>query len=130
MFESAEIGHRIGKKAYKQSVPELRQSLLAAQYELLQKAGFPVLILVNGVDGAGKRATVNLLNEWMDPRHIRTEAFVHLRDEQALRPEMWRFWQALPARGNVGMFLAAQRPYRHPLRLLVHRTHPGAGAGS
>ena len=107
MFESAEIGHRIGKKAYKQSVPELRQSLLAAQYELLQKAGFPVLILVNGVDGAGKRATVNLLNEWMDPRHIRTEAFVHLRDEQALRPEMWRFWQALPARGNVGMFLGS-----------------------
>ena len=35
-------------------------------------ASFPSLILVNGVDGAGKGETVNLFNEWMDPRHIHT----------------------------------------------------------
>ena len=107
MFESAEIGHRIDRKSYRASVPALRQALLAAQYELLAKAGFPVLILVNGVDGAGKRDTVNLLNQWMDPRHIRTEAFVQARDEHGQRPEMWRFWHALPPRGRIGIFLGS-----------------------
>ena len=31
-----------------------------------------LIVLIGGVDGAGKGETVNLLNEWMDPRHIRT----------------------------------------------------------
>jgi thymidylate kinase len=26
-------------------------------------------VVIGGVDGAGKGETVNLLNEWMDPRH-------------------------------------------------------------
>ena len=45
---------------------------------------------MNGVDGAGKGETVNLLNEWMDPRHIRTEAFGAIAPAETDRPEMWR----------------------------------------
>ncbi len=75
MFETAEIGHKLGKKVYEREEPKLRQALLAAQYRLLESGKFPVIIVVNGVNGAGKGETVNLFNEWMDPRHIRTEAF-------------------------------------------------------
>ena len=75
MFESAEIGHRRGKSEYKREEPKLRQALLAAQYALLENGKFPVIVLVNGVDGAGKGETVNLFNEWMDPRHVHTHAF-------------------------------------------------------
>lgn len=107
MFESAEIGHQIGKKAYKQREPQLREALLEAQYALLAQAKFPVIILVNGVDGAGKGETVNLLNEWMDPRHIRTEAFGAIDEEERGRPEMWRFWQVLPARGHIGILFGS-----------------------
>jgi polyphosphate:AMP phosphotransferase len=107
MFESAEIGHQISKKDYKVREPELRKALLGAQYELLERAKHPVIILVNGVDGAGKGETVNLLNEWMDPRHIRTEAFGALLDEERNRPEMWRFWQVLPAKGHIGILFGS-----------------------
>ena len=107
MFESAEIGHRISKKEYRQREPALREALLAAQYELLAGARFPVIILVNGVDGAGKGETVNLLNAWMDPRHIRTEAFGAISAEESSRPEMWRFWQVLPARGHIGILFGS-----------------------
>lgn len=107
MFESAEIGHSIPKKDYKAREPVLREALLGAQYQLLQKAKFPVIILVNGVDGAGKGETVNLLNEWMDPRHIRTEAFGALTDEERRHPEMWRFWQVLPPKGHIGIFFGS-----------------------
>jgi AMP-polyphosphate phosphotransferase len=107
MFESAEIGHRIDKKDYKQREPKLRSALLDAQYELLAKAKRPVIVLVNGVDGAGKGETVNLFNEWMDPRHIRTEAFGPWSDDERQRPEMFRFWQVLPAKGRIGILFGS-----------------------
>ena len=107
MFESAEIGHQLDKREYKREEPKLRQRLLALQYKLLEDAKFPVLILVNGVDGAGKGETVNLLNEWMDPRHIRTRAFGELTDSERKRPEMWRYWQALPPKGRIGIFFGS-----------------------
>jgi polyphosphate kinase 2 (PPK2 family) len=62
-------------KIYKTEEPVLREALLDAQYELKERGEFPVIILINGVDGAGKGETINLLNEWMDPRLISTRAF-------------------------------------------------------
>jgi len=103
MFESAELGHSIDKKSYTKIVPTLRADLLDAQYDLKQSGRFPVIILVNGVDGAGKGETVNLLNEWMDPRFIETHAFGDLTDEERERPPMWCFWRALPPRGKIGI---------------------------
>ena len=103
MFETAEIGHKLKKSVFKRREPKLRARLLELQYRLLKQSKFPVLILVNGVDGAGKGETVNLLNEWMDPRHIRTHAFGAPTDVERRRPEMWRFWQALPPRGRIGI---------------------------
>ena len=107
MFESAEIGHKLSKSEYKREEPKLRQELLRAQYDLLDNGKFPVVILVNGVDGAGKGETVNLLNEWMDPRHIHTHAFGAPSEDERARPPMWRFWQALPPKGKLGIFFGA-----------------------
>ncbi|HEX3097180.1 MAG TPA: polyphosphate:AMP phosphotransferase [Usitatibacter sp.] len=107
MFESAEIGHKLAKAVYKREEPLLRQRLLALQYQLLEKGGFPVIILVNGVDGAGKGETVNLLNEWMDPRHIRTRAFGPPTEAERERPEMWRFWRELPPKGHIGILFGS-----------------------
>ena len=61
------------------------------------------MILIAGVEGAGKGETVNLLNEWMDPRHIRTEAFGPISEHERRHPEMFRFWQVLPSKGHVGI---------------------------
>ncbi|TAN47407.1 MAG: polyphosphate:AMP phosphotransferase [Methylococcaceae bacterium] len=107
MFESAELGHKIDKATYDQEVPALREALLRAQYELIEKARFPVLILVGGVDGAGKSETVNLLNEWMDPRHIQTHGMGEPTQEELQRPYMWRFWRVLPPKGKIGILFGS-----------------------
>jgi polyphosphate:AMP phosphotransferase len=107
MFEAAEIGHRIPKEEYRTKEARLRQDLLKAQYDLLANAKFPVVMVIGGVDGAGKGETVNLLNEWMDPRHIVTRAFGELSDEEAERPPMWRFWRALPPKGRIGVLFGS-----------------------
>ena len=107
MFESAELGHKISKAGYAKELPVLREALLDAQMELIRVSGFPVIILLGGVDGAGRGETVNLLNEWMDPRHIETHGMGKPTEEELQRPEMWRFWQALPPKGKIGMFLGS-----------------------
>jgi polyphosphate:AMP phosphotransferase len=107
MFESAELNHKIEKEQYNREAPKLREDLLDAQYDLAQQKRFPVIIVVGGVDGAGKSETVNLLNEWMDPRHIHTHAFPEPSDEERERPYMWRFWRALPPRGKIAILYGA-----------------------
>jgi polyphosphate kinase 2 (PPK2 family) len=107
MFESAELGHCIAKSEYAAAVPKLREALLKAQYELLADKTFPVVIIIGGVDGAGKGETVNILNEWMDPRHIHTHAFGEMSDEERERPRMWRYWRALPPKGRIGILFGA-----------------------
>ncbi len=107
MFESAEIGHKIDKATYDKEVPALREALLNAQFDLAEKAKFPVIILVGGVDGAGKGETINLLNEWMDPRHIHAHAMSERSDEESQHPPMWRFWRALPPKGKIGVFFGS-----------------------
>ncbi len=119
MFESAEIGHKLTKTEYDESVPQLRAELLDTQFELLEQRRFAVVVLINGIDGAGKGETVNLLNEWMDPRHIETWALDEPTCEEAERARMWRFWRALPPKGKIGVLFGNW--YTEPIRGRVGR---------
>jgi polyphosphate:AMP phosphotransferase len=107
MFESAELGHKIDKATYDKEVPILREALLEAQMDLVKSCKFPVIILIGGLDGAGRGETVNLLNEWMDPRFIQTHGMGDPSEEELDRPMMWRFWRELPPKGKIGVFLGS-----------------------
>ena len=124
MFEAAETGHKLSKGEFKRIEPQLRADLLDAQYELSKLGRFPVVILISGVRGAGKGETVNLLNAWMDPRHIHTHAFDNPTDEERDRPPMWRYWRALPPKGRIGMLFGSW--YTAPIiDRVFKRTRPG-----
>jgi polyphosphate:AMP phosphotransferase len=107
MFEAAELGRSIEKEDYKKQALALRTDLLEVQRRLSSTGQFPVIIVFAGVDGAGKGETVNLLSEWMDPRFITTRAFGKPSDEEAERPEYWRYWRNLPPKGRIGFFLSS-----------------------
>jgi polyphosphate:AMP phosphotransferase len=107
MFESAEVGHTLDKASYEKEVPGLREALLNAQYDLHLDGRFPVVVLLAGLGGGGRSETANLLNEWMDPRHIQTRAFGRRNDLERERPPMWRYWQALPPKGTIGVLMGA-----------------------
>ncbi|CAK0779233.1 Polyphosphate:AMP phosphotransferase [Azospirillaceae bacterium] len=104
MFRTAELGRKVSKEDYDAIAPALRIDLLELQQKL-RAADFPTIIVFAGVDGAGKNQTVNLLNEWMDPRWIVTRAYSEPSDEERERPEYWRYWRDLPPKGRVGLFL-------------------------
>lgn len=118
MFESAEIGHQIDKETYDAAVPELRKTLLEVQFELREQARFPLIVLLNGIEGAGKGETVKLLSEWMDPRLIQVETFDLPSDEELARPAYWRYWRRLPPKGRTGIFFGNW--YSQMLQARVH----------
>lgn len=118
MFEAAELGHAIDDKTYEKRSKALRADLLDAQYDLIEKKNYAVVILINGVDGGGKGETVNMLNEWMDTRHIENAVFGPATTAEQALPGMSRFWRSLPAKGKIGVFFGNW--YTDPIESRVH----------
>jgi polyphosphate:AMP phosphotransferase len=85
----------------------LRESLLRVQHDLRTTARSSALIVLTGVDAAGRGESANVLNQWMDPRWIVTRAWREPPDEERERPEYWRYWRTLPARGRIGLLINA-----------------------
>jgi polyphosphate:AMP phosphotransferase len=112
MFETAELGQELSRKEFDERMPKLREALLIAQNRL-RSADFQVIVVFAGVDGAGKGESVNLLNQWMDPRWLKIEAFDEPTQDEIERPEYWRFWRALPNRGDIGILSSTW--YSRPL---------------
>ena len=117
MFRTAELGRTVTKEDYHAQAPELRAGLLEAQQDL-KSAPFPVIIVFGGVDKGGKIETINLLNEWLDPRWVVTRAYGTPSDEMIERPEYWRYWRDLPPKGQIGLFIRCW--YSMPLLDRVH----------
>jgi AMP-polyphosphate phosphotransferase len=102
MFEATKVGRSVSKEDYREQQEVLRTELLSAQRDL-KAANVPVIILVSGVEAAGKGEVVNRLNEWLDARGVQTFAFWEESDEERDRPRYWRFWRSLPARGDFSI---------------------------
>jgi len=118
MFRTAELGQKVSKSEFNQREPLMRQALLEVQANLRVSGRFPAIILFAGVDGGGKGDTVNLLNEWMDPRWLITRAYDKPSDEERDRPDYWRFWRDLPPTGHIGLFLSSW--YSQPILRRVY----------
>ncbi len=112
MFEAAELGQKVSKREFDAIAPELRVEMVELQ-QAMRKSDFPVIVLFAGVDGAGKSESVNLLNEWMDPRWLKTQAYDRPSDEERERPKFWRYWRDMPSEDQIALFLSAW--YTDPL---------------
>src|ERR1043165_5847765 len=106
MFKAAELGRSLSKREFERRLPELRARLVHAEFAL-KKADVPVVVIISGVDGAGKGEVVHRLNEWLDPRGLDTHSFWHETEEEREHPFYWHFWQALPARGRMSLLFGS-----------------------
>ncbi|NNJ90060.1 MAG: polyphosphate:AMP phosphotransferase [Gammaproteobacteria bacterium] len=102
MFEATKVGRKLSKQSFKEQEELLRAELLQIQHAL-KKSDIPVVVIVSGVEGAGKGEIVNRLNKWLDTRGMQTFAFWDETDEERERPRYWRFWRSLPSRGKISV---------------------------
>jgi polyphosphate:AMP phosphotransferase len=112
MFATAKIGRSLSKDAYKEEVEKLRTELLEAQLALRER-NIPVYVIIAGIEGAGKGGVVNRLDEWLDARGVSVYAFWEETDDERERPRAWRFWRAMPKRGEISVFFGGW--YQHPI---------------
>ena len=76
MLEAAEVGHVIAQGALRaRGAGACAKRCSLAQFDLAQRAADRCVVIVSGVEGAGRHETANQLTAWMDPRHIRVCAF-------------------------------------------------------
>ncbi len=106
MFEAAEVGHTLDKTSFEAKEEKLRAELIAMQYRL-RDSDFPVVVVVAGDDHPGCDDVIQRLNEWLDARFVRTNAYGPASDDEAQRPAFWRYWRDLPPRGRIGIFSQA-----------------------
>ncbi len=102
MFEGAKTGRKVSKSVFKKEEQQLRTLLLNKQFEL-KKAKIPLIVIVAGMEGAGKSEVVNRLDEWLDSSGIQVHAFWDPSDEERDRPRYWRFWRTMPPKGQIAI---------------------------
>lgn len=106
MFEAVAVGRRVERSDFKNREPALHVALLKAQRRLRAEA-VPLIVIVAGVELAGKPDVVRRLNRWFDARGVDTVAFWRVTDEEAERPYYWRFWRRLPPRGSIAIMFGS-----------------------
>jgi len=114
MFEAIKVGRNVSKEDFREQQQELRTHLLEVQRALSQSKT-AVVVIISGVEAAGKGEVVNRLNEWLDTRWVQTFAFWDESDEERERPRYWRFWRTLPPRGSLAILFGGwyQAPIEH-----------------
>lgn len=91
------------KKEYSQAMEGLDARLGELQ-RALRSASIPVLIVFEGWDTAGKGSTIGRLVQAIDPRGYKVFHVEAPSPLEKLFPPMHRFWNLLPARGNIAIY--------------------------
>jgi PPK2 family polyphosphate:nucleotide phosphotransferase len=113
--EHAEADARLAKSLAR--LDELQYLMYAEQRRAL-------LVVLQGMDAAGKDGTIRHVMAGLNPQGCRVTAFKPPSPEEAAHDFLWRVHQAVPRRGDVGIFNRSH--YEEVLIALVHRLVPQA----
>jgi len=112
-----------GKEAVKERAGEIlqanRQALADAQELLWASDTRSVLIVLQGMDTAGKDGTIRHVMSGVNPQGCRVYSFGVPTEEELDHDYFWRYILKLPAKGEIGIF---NRSYYE--EVLVVRVHP------
>ncbi len=103
MLEQIDLSRALPKDEYRQQLPALRQRLYELEHGLF-KANVPVIVLFEGWATAEKGGTINVLTERLDARGFRMVMVSPPRTHEMRFPWLWRFWQQVPAYGQMVIY--------------------------
>ena len=93
----------ITEPEYKQQLRDQELRLLNLQ-RLLAESGRNVVVVFEGPDAAGKGGAIKRLVERLDPRLVRVYSIIKPTAEEYQHHYLWRFWNKLPAYGQIAVF--------------------------
>lgn len=87
---------------------EEKGSDLRKEFGLLQRKvkemGIPILILIEGWESAGKGYVINDLVREVNNKFTKVHVIDAMTEEEKNKPFIWRFWEKIPAKGDIAVF--------------------------
>jgi PPK2 family polyphosphate:nucleotide phosphotransferase len=81
-----------------------RQKLASMQELLWASDTYSMLIILQGMDAAGKDSTIRQVMSGVNPQGCRVTSFKTPSEEELSHDFLWRYTNALPERGQIGIF--------------------------
>ena len=88
--------------------PAARDHLARLQDMLWAEASRSLLVILQGMDAAGKDGTVKHVFEGLNPEAVQPTEFKVPTSEELAHDFLWRIHRALPRRGQIGVFNRSQ----------------------
>ncbi len=107
------------KELAEEELRSFTSDLKASQELLWASDSSSVLLLVQGMDAAGKDGTIKHVMSGVNPQGCQVVSFKEPSGEELAHDFLWRYSKALPERGRIGIF---NRSYFE--EVLVVRVHP------
>jgi PPK2 family polyphosphate:nucleotide phosphotransferase len=107
------------KREARDRLAEGIEMVAAYQDRLAAQDTFGVLLVLQGLDSAGKDGTIKHVMSGVNPSGVEVHSFKQPSTEELEHDFLWRHQRALPARGRIGIFNRS-----HYEEVLVVRVHP------
>ncbi len=98
--------------------------LTSLQERIYAEAKHPVLIVLQGIDAAGKDGTIRVIAGAFNPQGVPVTSFKEPTPEELAHDFLWRVHAAVPGKGQIGIFNRSQ--YEQVLIVRVHNLEPEA----
>ena len=115
-------GHTGGLASKAEAAARLAEGvalLLDYQDRLSAQDTFGVLVVLQGLDAAGKDSTIKHVMSGLNPQGVEVRSFKQPSREELQPDFLWRYQRGLPERGRIGIFNRS-----HYEEVLVVRVHP------
>ena len=103
VLDKVDLSKTIRPEDYEAEMVTWSRKLHELHY-LTYKRKIPVLVLFEGWDAAGKGGAIKRLVQNFDPRGYEVIPIAAPNDTERAHHYLWRFWQAVPAGGRIGIF--------------------------
>jgi PPK2 family polyphosphate:nucleotide phosphotransferase len=111
-----------GQKASRAELAANLGRLTELQERIYAEARHAVLIVLQGIDAAGKDGTIRIIAGAFNPQGTPVTSFKVPTPEEAAHDFLWRVHKAVPGKGEIGIFNRSQ--YEAVLVVRVHNLEP------
>jgi PPK2 family polyphosphate:nucleotide phosphotransferase len=118
-FDPGYTGHFTSKSGAEETLERGIEALADLQNMLYAQNSYAVLLVLQGLDGAGKDSTIRHVMSGVNPQGVQVTNFKVPSDEELDHDFLWRHGRALPGKGTIGIFNRSH--YEEVIVVRVHR---------
>lgn len=108
----------VTKQAVKSQTKEYCKEIALLQEKLFAQQKKSILIILQGMDSAGKSSTVRDVFRYVNPMGVKTKSYKKPTEEEFAHDFLWRVHKNVPAKGMISIFDRS-----HYEDILIQRVH-------